>query len=47
LQFESGTIDANKEMLQNVMAISSGNSLFIAKHLLCDPLQNPAFHQML
>ncbi|OJZ91007.1 hypothetical protein ASPFODRAFT_215242 [Aspergillus luchuensis CBS 106.47] len=37
LQFESGTISLDTPDLEAVFAISSGNSLFIAKQLLYDP----------
>jgi hypothetical protein len=37
LQFESGTIDVDASDLNAVLAISSGNSLFIAEELLHDP----------
>lgn len=37
LQFESGTIDVGVSDLQAVLAMSSGNSLFIAEELLRDP----------
>ncbi|KAJ5547777.1 hypothetical protein N7513_005011 [Penicillium frequentans] len=37
LQFESGTIDVDPSDLIAVLAISSGNSLFIAEELLHDP----------
>ncbi|KAF9894932.1 hypothetical protein FE257_004554 [Aspergillus nanangensis] len=38
LQFESGTIDVDVSDLTAVLAISSGNSLFIAEELLHDPI---------
>jgi hypothetical protein len=38
LQLESGTVNVNSTDLTRVMAISSGNSLFIAKRLLHDPI---------
>ncbi|OJJ96449.1 hypothetical protein ASPACDRAFT_54370 [Aspergillus aculeatus ATCC 16872] len=37
LQFESGTISVDTSELAAVLAISSGNSLFIAEQLLSDP----------
>lgn len=37
LQCESGIISTDVETLKDVMAISSGNSLFIAQQLLCNP----------
>lgn len=38
LQFESGTIDVEVSDLTSVLAISSGNSLFIAEEILHDPI---------
>ncbi|KAL3444379.1 hypothetical protein BJX65DRAFT_297691 [Aspergillus insuetus] len=38
LQFESGTMSVDTEELDSVMAISSGNSLFIAQRILNDPI---------
>ncbi|RLL97341.1 hypothetical protein CFD26_106249 [Aspergillus turcosus] len=38
LQLESGTVNVDSTDLTRVMAISSGNSLFIAKRLLHDPI---------
>ncbi|KXG49445.1 Pyridoxal phosphate-dependent transferase, major region, subdomain 2 [Penicillium griseofulvum] len=38
LQFESGDISVDIAKLADVLAISSGNSLFIAKQLLHDPM---------
>ncbi|KAL2855591.1 hypothetical protein BJX68DRAFT_279966 [Aspergillus pseudodeflectus] len=38
LQFESGTVSVGTEEMDPVMAISSGNSLFIAQRILNDPI---------
>ncbi|KAL3459216.1 hypothetical protein BJX64DRAFT_301507 [Aspergillus heterothallicus] len=38
LQFQSGTISVSVDEMDSVMAISSGNSLFIADRILNDPL---------
>ncbi|KAG6990912.1 hypothetical protein G7Y79_00060g092160 [Physcia stellaris] len=38
--FESGHYDANPTELVNVMAMSSGDSLFVGAALLCDPSQD-------
>jgi hypothetical protein len=38
-RFESGTLDIDPVALQSVMAMSSGNSLFIASSLLGDPIE--------
>lgn len=40
LQFETGTISVQPDDLKDVMAISCGNSLFIARSLLQDPIQS-------
>jgi hypothetical protein len=40
LQFETGTISVQPEDLKDVMAISCGNSLFIARSLLQDPIHS-------
>lgn len=38
LQFESGTLSADVDEMDKVMAISSRNSLFIAQRILSDPI---------
>ncbi|RDW64330.1 uncharacterized protein DSM5745_09741 [Aspergillus mulundensis] len=38
LQFESGSLSVNVDEMEKVMAISSGNSLFIAQSVLNDPI---------
>ncbi|KAL4973001.1 hypothetical protein BDW66DRAFT_169041 [Aspergillus desertorum] len=38
LQFESGTLSVDVQEMDSVMAISSGNSLYIAQRLLHDPI---------
>lgn len=39
--FESGTFNLEPEGLKEVFAISSGNSIFVASPLLCDPYEQP------
>ncbi|KAH8597426.1 hypothetical protein B0O99DRAFT_507860 [Bisporella sp. PMI_857] len=39
--FESGTCNVDPECLSEVFAMSSGNSLFVAAALLCDPYDRP------
>jgi hypothetical protein len=46
LMFETGTLDISPELLMNVMAISSGNSIFTLAALLCDPSNKPLKHEM-
>ena len=46
LHFESGTISVPAKSLQDVMAISCGNSLFVAGHLLADPAENLPSHSV-
>ncbi|KAL4814394.1 hypothetical protein BDW67DRAFT_177098 [Aspergillus spinulosporus] len=41
LQFESGTLSVDVHEMDQVMAISSGNSLFIAQRILHDPIPPP------
>ena len=38
--FESGTYNAKPADLENVMAMSSGDSIYVAATLLCDPSEN-------
>lgn len=42
--FESGGFNIDPQYLGNVMAVSSGNSIFVAAPLLCDPAVEPASH---
>ncbi len=42
--FESGGFDIDPATLGSIMAISSGNSIFVATPLLCDPAEEPASH---
>jgi hypothetical protein len=44
--FESGTIDVEPGSLSQVMAMSSGNSLFVAKPLLSDPGETFQSHEV-
>lgn len=39
--FDSGTLDIEPKMLKEVMALSSGNSIYVAAPLLCDPYEVP------
>jgi hypothetical protein len=39
--FESGHCDIQPQDLVNVMAMSSGDSIFVAGQLLCDPIEEP------
>ncbi|KAL4901066.1 hypothetical protein BDW74DRAFT_187916 [Aspergillus multicolor] len=41
LQFESGSLAVDVDEMDKVMAISSGNSLFIAQRILHDPIPPP------
>ncbi|KAE8447571.1 hypothetical protein EG329_010701 [Mollisiaceae sp. DMI_Dod_QoI] len=41
LMFDSGVCDLDPEVFNDVMAISSGSSLYIAGSLLCDPVEEP------
>jgi hypothetical protein len=38
--FESGVMEVPPDHMQNVMAIASGDSLYVAAQLLCDPAAN-------
>jgi hypothetical protein len=40
--FESGTCNLDPSTLSEVFAMSSGNSLYVAANLLCDPYEQPA-----
>ena len=44
--FESGQFNIDPLMLRNVMAMSSGNSIYIAKPLLCDPSEIAEPHEI-
>jgi hypothetical protein len=39
--FESGSLDIDPSLLEHVFAMSSGNSIFVAAPLLCDPFEIP------
>jgi len=39
--FETGTVDLDPASLDTVLAMSSGDSLFVAAPLLCDPYEQP------
>jgi hypothetical protein len=44
--FETGTLDLSPSSLGNVMAMASGDSLFISNTLLCDPSAVPRKHEV-
>ena len=44
--FESGTINIDPSSLIHVFAMSSGNSIFVAAGLLCDPYECPNNHEI-
>jgi hypothetical protein len=44
--FESGSLNAAPESLSAVMAMSTGNSIFVAAPLLCDPAEAPLPHEI-
>jgi hypothetical protein len=44
--FESGTCNVDPQSLGEVFALSSGNSLFVAGGLLCDPFEVPASNEV-
>jgi hypothetical protein len=43
---DSGWIDIQPNLLTDVMAMSSGNSIFVTSTLLCDPSETPADHEI-
>lgn len=46
IMFESGKFDLPPDQLQNVMAMSAGDSIFVASALLCDPSEEPEFQEI-
>lgn len=44
--YESGSLDIGPETLEEVMAMSSGNSIYVAASLLCDPSEVPAPYEV-
>lgn len=44
--FESGSIDLDPSYLNRVMAISSGDSIFVAAPILCDPARRSELHKV-
>lgn len=44
--FESGSFDVPPETLDRVMALSVGDSLYVAAPLLCDPIEEPLPHEI-
>ncbi|KAH8750494.1 hypothetical protein F5882DRAFT_369451 [Hyaloscypha sp. PMI_1271] len=44
--FESGHCDVNPHALKEVMALSSGDSIYVATPLLCDPIEMKSPHEM-
>ncbi|GME24072.1 hypothetical protein EV356DRAFT_519402 [Neofusicoccum parvum] len=43
---DSGSQDIKPSVLENVMAMSFGDSLYIAMQLACDPWENPAEYEL-
>ena len=44
VMFETGGLDIQSNYLEDVVAISSGNSLYVSELLLCDPYPAPKSH---
>ena len=44
--FETGNLDIEPGLLQNVLAIASGNSLYALESLFCDPCRPHPFYQI-
>ncbi|MCJ1419369.1 hypothetical protein MMC32_005723 [Xylographa parallela] len=44
--FESGSMNLDPKVLSEVMAMSSGNSIYVAAPLLCDPSEIPRHHEI-
>jgi hypothetical protein len=44
--FESGVYDINPILLTDVFAMSSGNSIFVAASVLCDPSESPRDYEV-
>ncbi|KAE9377592.1 hypothetical protein N431DRAFT_478802 [Stipitochalara longipes BDJ] len=44
--FESGSSNIHPSLLAKVMAMSSGNSIFVAAPLICDPIEKPVDHEI-
>lgn len=44
--FESGSCDIDPDLLTGAMALSSGDSIFVAAPLLCDPMENPFEYEL-
>lgn len=44
--FESGGFQIRPDFLKNVMALSAGNSIYVAAPLICDPSINPDSHDV-
>jgi hypothetical protein len=44
--FESGHCDIAPDLLSGVMAVSSGDSIFVAAPLLCDPIEKPMAYEL-
>jgi hypothetical protein len=44
--FESGHCDIEPNLLNGVMALSSGDSIFVAAPLLCDPMEKPVAYEL-
>ncbi|KAH8650855.1 hypothetical protein BGZ60DRAFT_420994 [Tricladium varicosporioides] len=44
--FEFGTCAVNPDMLESVMAMAVGDSIYIAAALLCDPIESPSPYEV-
>jgi hypothetical protein len=44
--FETGTMNIRPSVLENVMAIATGNSIYVPSSLVCDPLDAPQQHEL-
>jgi hypothetical protein len=46
MMFESGTLNVSPDRLTSIMAISSGNSIFVPRALLSDPFEDIRGHEL-
>jgi hypothetical protein len=44
--FETGTMDIRPRVLNNVMAMATGNSIYVPSSLVCDPYEKPQPHEV-
>ncbi|KAL3418006.1 hypothetical protein PVAG01_11016 [Phlyctema vagabunda] len=44
--FENGKVNLDPGSLQQVMALATGNSIYVAMSLVCDPIQRPLEYEM-